>query len=253
VKIIIEPSNVVGNLFPVKVKVAVARAAIERLARIGEVPEGQLASLNKYLCAVLAILAGTELNPEGKFTRRELVEALEGLLSAAKTLEQRLRKKWLGYKIEQLQFEIAGVGRDALLADLPEISAGVGPDASWADPPEISNKHQAIQRQIADLVQHVSAMLKKLETMPERPDEQLKRKGATKSTAQYLARCVLQFWIAELSRPARITQDLVAFADRVFRIAGYPMEPAALHKRLHLELSTLSEKCDTFLMRSIPR
>jgi hypothetical protein len=216
----------------------VATTAIKRLARIGGISEGQLAGLGEYVRNVLAYWTMAELDPAGKFTRRELVEALEGALSAARTLELGLRKKWL--RDEMKQFEIAAVRRDA---------------RSAAELLDVAKKCQAIHRQIEDeglmaanLVQRTGAMLERLETMPERPEEQLKRKGATKSAAQYLACCVLQFWIIGLSRPASITPNLIAFADQVFRLAGHSMKAAALEKRLRLELSGSSERCDSFLV-----
>jgi hypothetical protein len=201
---------------------------IDRLAAAGGIPDARRGDLVNFLIRTHESIAIEQFNFSAQRTRKQLISEFQKKSVAAKNLVQGLETllpEMQDFEKERTRREKYGgqvkfTSQDEALAFIQDYEESDN---------EVENDVAASKR----LARRIADTIGWLEAEPETGAELRKKLTSAKPIEKYLATAVFAFWTKRLGREARVTKQLVAFADHVYRDMGYTKKRSTIEKQLH--------------------
>lgn len=206
---------------------------LNRIARLGDIPQHRIKLFEERLRAVLCSLAGHDARH--RFTRRQLLNELSKLESLPDDAAIPPIPEWVWTEIGNAEYRRlleAEIGPLPWRADSEEHAieyskATMGAHSSMIQRWQKSRKDPAELRALAfDAHAAVSAR-------SEYTREYYATKRALAPERSHIAENIFGFWTEVLGRPRKITKAMIAFTDAVYRLYGIEMKPDAVKGQLN--------------------
>ena len=202
-------------------------SAVKHIAKLGDLPDHQLQALEECLTDVLADHAMCEADRDKKtgrhFTRRQLLNELSKLTRLKDGDNPPCIPPWLVDEIERTEYQ-----------RLVEAELGPLPQRVIGSPEEFSHALSITRRASVLACQRVQASLNDARALrdiavdahayvsarSETTQEYFATKRALDMGMRRVAELMLHFWTRRLSRPAEISDTLIAFTEAVYILCG---------------------------------
>lgn len=210
--------------------VVISDSAIQKLAKIAGMPEADLSWSREYLEFMMFELQCQMSNRAPAWRNR--IEHLRATRSAARKLEVLLRPKWVEADIRhfedrELKYQIFGT------RDLVHVKTKA--DAQKARKWMRTTSHlEAVVRDVEAATRMrmlLSSMIDQLERASEEGRLRPPPAGASNPTKQYISDCALGWWM-HLGHGEMRSKNFIAFADVIYRLAGFAMSTPAIGAQL---------------------
>lgn len=214
----------------------VTPSEVERIAKLGQIPNDQLKTLAQWLRITLAYQALIQDQKASRhFTRRQLLDALSKLASPGDGHDRLDVPPWL-------------------ITELIRIEAHRLIDSRLGSQTRIDFSEEELQRlletgaqafkqaekRVRDSLKDTNALGElarnahsAVSANSETGEEYLAKKRALRPEKTAIANEIIRFWTERLKRPSKVTNVMIYFAEAVYKLCGIEMTVPAVKRQLY--------------------